>query len=94
LASSRSCLPPGIPTWFIARSHRFTTLTHWRYGALIADPPERLHLAPVRAHDHDRFLELRVRGPYPHNFFALLKNGLGLCRGSSLVRPEDRSLLT
>jgi len=25
-------LPAGIPTWFIARAHRFSTNTHWRYG--------------------------------------------------------------
>ena len=31
-------MPPGIPTWFIARSHRFTTNTHWRTGALLPHP--------------------------------------------------------
>lgn len=31
-------MPPGIPTWFIARSHRFTTNTHWRTGAVLQHP--------------------------------------------------------
>lgn len=73
-----STLPPGIPTWFIARSHRFTTYTHWRYGALFADTPDKKHLGLIRAFDHDRYLHLTVRGPSPQNFFALLKDGLDL----------------
>ncbi len=71
-------LPPGIPTWFIARSHRFTTYKHWRYGALFADGEELRHLALIRAYDHERYLELGVRGPTPQNFFALLCDGLEL----------------
>jgi hypothetical protein len=73
-----STLPAGMPTWFIARSHRFTTHTHWRLGALFADGPERNHLALVQAFPHHRYIELRVRGPFPHNFFALLRDGLEL----------------
>ena len=73
-----STLPAGMPTWFIARSHRFTTHTHWRLGALFADGPKRNHLALVQAFPHDRYIELRVRGPFPHNFFALLRDGLEL----------------
>lgn len=71
-------LPAGIPTWFIARSHRFTTRTHWRLGALFADIPERRHLALVQAFPHERCLQLTVRGPLPQNFFALLKDGIEL----------------
>ncbi len=73
-----STVPAGIPTWFIARSHRFTTRTHWRSGALFTDGPDHQHLALARAFAHDRFVELTVRGPNPHNFFALLKDGLEL----------------
>ncbi len=73
-----STIPAGIPTWFIARSHRFTTHTHWRQGALFADGPEREHLALVQAFPHERYLQLAVRGPSPHNFFALLKDGIEL----------------
>jgi len=73
-----SALPPGMPTWFIARSHRFTTHTHWRYGAVFAHRGERLHLALVEAKPHERSIMLTVRGPQPHNFFALLREGLEL----------------
>ena len=69
-------IPAGIPTWFIARSHRFTTHTHWRTGALFTDSPERKHLALAQALTHERYLQLTVRGPTPHNFFALLKDGI------------------
>ncbi len=72
-------IPAGVPTWFIARQHRFTTGKHWFYGALFGDEPEQpKHLALVRSYPHERYLELAVRGPYPHNFFALLRDGLEL----------------
>ena len=68
---------PGIPTWFIARSHRFSTHTHWRMGAVFSYEREaQKHLALVQAFPHDRYLQLTVRGPSPHNFLALLKDGL------------------
>ena len=68
-------LPSGIPTWFIARAHRFTTHTHWRSGAVFADDDKR-HLALVQAFPHHRYLELTARGPHPQNFFTLLKDGI------------------
>jgi hypothetical protein len=71
-------VPAGIPTWFIARSHRFTTHTHWRNGALFADGKEKRHLALVRCYQHERVVELSARGPMPHNFFALLRDGFEL----------------
>jgi len=69
-------LQAGLPTWFIARSHRFTTHTHWRMGALFADSKEERHLGLIETHSHERQLQLTVRGPAPHNFFALLRDGL------------------
>ncbi len=71
-------IPAGIPTWFMAHSHRFTTHTHWRQGALFSDGPGREHLALVRTFPHERYLQLAVRGPSPYNFFALLKDGIEL----------------
>jgi internalin A len=71
-------IPAGIPTWFIARAHRFTTHTHWRYGALFADGPERKHLALIQAFPHERYIQLTARGPFPYDFFALLRDGLEL----------------
>jgi Leucine-rich repeat (LRR) protein len=67
--------PPGIPTWFIARSHRFTTDTHWRSGALLAHPDGR-HRALIRVDRHRNEVELAVRGPSPATFFAVLNEGL------------------
>ncbi len=57
-------MPPGIPTWFIARSHRFTTSTHWRTGALLAHP-DGVHKALLRAQPRRNTVELTVRGPNP-----------------------------
>ncbi|MEH2146278.1 COR domain-containing protein [Nostoc sp.] len=70
-------IPAGIPTWFIARQHRFTTGIHWRNGVLFADS-EQKHLALVQAVKSDRYLQLTVQGAYPQNFFALLKDGIEL----------------
>ena len=74
----QSTRPAGIPTWFIARTHRFTTSTHWRFGALFQDRPDGRHLALVKASPSVRFVTLTVRGPNPHNFFAVLRDGLEL----------------
>ncbi len=73
-----STIPAGIPSWFIARSHRFTTYTHWRNGALLSDSVNRQHLALIIAHEHNNMVELSVRGPLPYNYFALLMDGLEL----------------
>jgi internalin A len=67
-------MPPGIPTWFIARSHRFTTATHWRTGALLAHP-DGAHKALLRAQPRRNLVELTVRGPSPAAFFSLLNDG-------------------
>nr|WP_230968240.1 COR domain-containing protein [Nostoc sp. WHI] len=67
-------IPAGIPTWFIARQHRFTTGIHWRNGVLFAYEQE--HLALVQAVKSDRYLKLTVRGTNPLNFFVLLRDGI------------------
>ena len=85
-----STLPAGLPTWFIARAHRFTTHTHWRQGALFADGPAREHLALVQADPHARNICLTVRGPAPHNFFALLRDGLELTMARFPGLPVQR----
>jgi hypothetical protein len=69
--------PPGIPTWFIARSHRFTTGMHWRTGALFTHHDGK-HRALVRSDAHRNVVELAVRGPHPSSFFAVLDDGLNL----------------
>ncbi|ONI70613.1 hypothetical protein ALI144C_49225 [Actinosynnema sp. ALI-1.44] len=66
-------MPPGIPTWFIARSHRFSISTHWRTGALLKHGDQH---ALVRADAHRKTVELTVRGPSPAAFFSILDDGL------------------
>ncbi|MCX5643089.1 MAG: leucine-rich repeat domain-containing protein [Phycisphaerae bacterium] len=70
-------IPPGIPTWFIAREHRFSVELHWRLGVLLADEPkDPKHIGLVQAFPEQRYIQLTVRGPLPHNFFVLLRDGL------------------
>jgi GTPase SAR1 family protein len=69
--------PPGIPTWFIARSHRFSQETHWRTGALLGHPDGQ-HLALISADRQRNIVELAVRGPAPVGFFMVLDDGLNL----------------
>ncbi|MEM8611836.1 MAG: COR domain-containing protein [Cyanobacteria bacterium P01_H01_bin.105] len=78
---------PGIPTWFIARQHRFTIDQgerrgiHWRTGVLFKDR-ESKHLGLVRTLRDDStnadYLHLTVCGPVPYNFFSVLRDGLEL----------------
>lgn len=78
---------PGIPTWFIARQHRFTIDEgerrgiHWRTGVLLRDR-EGKHLGLVRIlrdeNTNADYLQLTVRGSVPHNFFDVLREGLEL----------------
>ena len=78
---------PGIPTWFIARQHRFTIDQgerrgiHWRTGVLFRDREGR-HLGLVRTLRDDStnadYLHLTVRGPVPYSFFDVLREGLEL----------------
>ncbi|TDV51950.1 leucine-rich repeat domain-containing protein [Actinophytocola oryzae] len=70
-------MPPGIPTWFIAREHRFSKRKHWRTGALLGHGDGQ-HLALVRADTHRNVVELAVRGPMPAAFFSVLDDGLNL----------------
>lgn len=73
-------IQPGIPTWFIARCHRFTLQrdgeegVHWINGVLFQDEQAQ-HRALIIANDHDRIVEMRVRGPFPQRFMSLLRDG-------------------
>jgi internalin A len=70
-----SVLPPGVPTWFIAREHRFTSGTHWRTGALLSYTGDDKTLGLIRADWQDKTVELAVRGPVPQLFFGVLQDG-------------------
>ncbi|WP_255955284.1 leucine-rich repeat domain-containing protein [Streptomyces odontomachi] len=67
-------VPPGIPTWFIAREQRFASGLHWRTGVLLQHP-DGVHVALLTLDQHAKTAELAVRGPYPQDFFAVLKDG-------------------
>ncbi|MEU0035519.1 leucine-rich repeat domain-containing protein [Streptomyces sp. NPDC006333] len=67
-------VPPGIPTWFIAREHRFSNGLRWRSGAMLRHPDGE-HFGLVTVDRHAKVAEIRVRGPYPYDFFAVLKDG-------------------
>ena len=70
-------LPPGIPTWFIALEHRFTTGMVWRTGALLLHDDGQ-HIGLVTAKPRTGIVELTVRGPWPASFLWLLDGGLNL----------------
>jgi hypothetical protein len=64
----------GIPTWFIAREHRYTTGLHWRHGALLHDrDPETPTWALLEDDGREQpTVTLRVVGPYPVRFLSVL----------------------
>jgi internalin A len=67
----------GVPSWFIAREHRFTTGTAWSGGVLLQ---HRGGVAPATALLTDDGLaqptvRLAVRGPEPHTFLSILNEG-------------------
>ncbi len=72
---SLNTFPSDIPSSFIVRTRRFSTNTHWHYGALLAD---RHHFGLLQAFPAENKLQLAVRGPYPHHFFAVLRDALEL----------------
>ena len=82
--------PPGVPTWFIAREHRFTTETHWRSGALFSYTGDPRVLGLIRAERQDKTVDLAVRGPVPQLFFSILQDGfestLGRYQGLEIIR--------
>src|SRR6266704_2401120 len=64
-------LPPGIMSWFIVRTHRFSQDLHWREGVLLA---YESHQARAELNPMQRELRLLVQGPLPQNFFTILMN--------------------
>ncbi len=83
-----SALPAGIPTWFIARTYRFTTFTHWRLGALLMynrdlefDKKKQTdnraqNLALIVAKPELKQILLKVKGSSPEFFSAILRDTL------------------
>jgi len=64
-----SFMPPGLMSWFITLTHRYSQNLHWREGCLLS---YREHHARVELFHEPRQIELWVWGVQPHNFFTLL----------------------
>ena len=64
----------GIPTWFIAREHRYTTGLHWRHGTLLHDrDPDTPAWALLTDDGREQpTITLRVAGAYPVRFLSVL----------------------
>ena len=62
-------LPPGIPTWGIARAHRFSTCKPWRDAAAFEDRDTNSQ-ALILASDTAKEVRLRVTADYPPFFFG------------------------
>ncbi|MEM7538767.1 MAG: COR domain-containing protein, partial [Chloroflexota bacterium] len=69
-----SSMQPGIPTWFIARCHRFTMKLHWRNGVLFKDETDKHH-ALVIADERANTVDFVVRGRFPQRFMSVLRDG-------------------
>jgi internalin A len=85
-------LPPGIPTWAIARAHRFSKCTPWRDAAAFEDrDSETKSQALILASDSAKEVRLRVAADYPPFFFgrmeAILRDTFKRYPG---VEPERR----
>jgi internalin A len=81
-------IPAGIPTWFIARTHRFSIKVHWRFGVLLKDSSGD-HLAQIITSPERKEIWLRVKGVNPYYFFAQLRDTLELTfnRFEGLSKP-------
>lgn len=65
-------LPPGIPTWAIARAHRFSMSTPWRDAAFFEDK-ETNSYAQILASDMTREVRLCVTSDFPPFFFGRME---------------------
>jgi hypothetical protein len=64
-------LPPGIPTWGIARAHRFSKCKPWRDAAAFEDKDSKSQ-ALILASDTTKEIRLSVSADYPPFFFGAL----------------------
>jgi small GTP-binding protein len=81
-------IPAGIPTWFIARTHRFSMKIHWRFGVLLIDSNKK-NMGLLITSPERKEIWLRVKGETPYYFFAQLRDTLELTfnRFEGLKRP-------
>ena len=67
--------PPGLIAWLTARSHRWSTATHWRGGVFLRHEDGHEALLDFTSRLKRR-LALTVQGEYPAHFMSLLRDGL------------------
>jgi internalin A len=65
-------LPPGVPTWGIARAHRFRKGDQWRDLAAFEDP-ETNSQALIMASDSAKEIRLTVVSDYPPGFYGRME---------------------
>jgi internalin A len=65
-------LPPGIPTWGIARAHRYSRCMPWKDAAAFTDDFTKSQ-ALILASDVKKEVRLRVSADYPPFFFGQLQ---------------------
>ncbi|MDH7447246.1 leucine-rich repeat domain-containing protein [Aquimarina sp. 2201CG14-23] len=68
-----SVIPAGVPTWFIARTHRYSKFIHWKNGAFLEDNQSD-SLCLIIASEFNREIHLKVRGSNPYSFFYKLRD--------------------
>src|SRR5579859_1433277 len=67
-------LPPGIPTWGIARAHRLSKRMPWRDAAVFEDKDSNTKsLALILASESTKEVRLRVAADYPPYFFGRME---------------------
>lgn len=66
-------LPPGIPTWGIARAHRFSKCKPWRDAAVFEDADSKSQ-ALVLASEPRKEIRLSVAADYPPFFFGVMQS--------------------
>jgi internalin A len=68
-------LPPGIPTWGIARAHRYSQCKPWRDAASFEDPDSKSR-ALILASETKKEVRLSVVADYPPFFFGVMQSVL------------------
>ncbi|UCH89271.1 MAG: hypothetical protein JSV49_01090, partial [Thermoplasmata archaeon] len=70
-----SFVPAGIMSWFIVRTHQYSTNKQWREGVFLHYMGHHAKVE-LRKSAHRIFME--VWGPHPQNFFVILMNSMDL----------------
>jgi len=68
-----SFVPAGVMSWFIVRTHQYTTNKHWRDGVFLHYED---HYALVELSESARQISLEVWGSTPQNFFVVLMHSM------------------